>query len=359
MEKSGKGLCITLAALLCSACGGVSSHSAVGQLSRGLIGQNGVFLNGMDWNGVWLNGSEWNGVFLNGYDFNGVYLNGLDWNGIELKGSSVSGVEVRGTVLEGFLADGTAVRGEGFIGAEFDVHLRNEASVRLRIDNIRRHPDPKHEDVLLYSISAPGNNGERVSICYSADGSPAEATVVAGRWDLATGTKISSSPKYASFACIGVGAIAKCVIMGYKPWRSVGGVWLEDRHQACTRMVRADYCGDGTPHTVNGTPIDVYDGIGVQAPDTNWPVDAEWGPNGALCVNNPRSANPEEPVPACIAERGLRRSDCGALTDGTFQYGGLLANKYLSHGKFQPVAGASRDDGQPEEALSAALRDAP
>jgi len=347
MEKSGKGLCITLAALLCSACGDVSSQSRVGQLSRGLIGQNGVFLNGLDWNGMFLNGLDWNGMFLNG----------LDWNGLELNGSLLTGVEVRGTSLEGLLADGTAVSGEGFIGAEFDVHLSNEISVRLRIDNIRRHPDPKHEDVLLYSISATGNNGERVSICHSADGSPVEATVVAGRWDLATGTKISSSPKYASFACIGVGAIAKCVIMGYKPWRTVGGVSLEDSHQACTRMVRADYCGDGTPHTVNGTPIDVYDGIGVQAPDTNWPVDAEWGPNGALCVSHPRSAYPEEPAPACVAERGLRRADCGRVTDGSFLYGGLLANKYRGQIELAPPAGSARNEVQPSESFSAELRD--
>src|SRR5215813_13851944 len=94
MEKSGKGLCITLAAVLCGACGQVSSHSPVGQLSRGLIGQNGVFLNGMDWNGIFLNGLDWNGQHLNGYDFNGLFLNGFEWNGLEVNGSSVSGVEV-------------------------------------------------------------------------------------------------------------------------------------------------------------------------------------------------------------------------------------------------------------------------
>jgi hypothetical protein len=122
-------------------------------------------------------------------------------------------------------------------------------------------------------------------------------------------------------------------------------------------MVRADYCGDGTPHTVNGTPIDVYDGIGIQAPDTNWLVDAEWGPDGALCVNSPRSAGPDQPPPSCFVERGMRRSDCGTLKDGSFQYGGLLANKYQGPSNSQPVASNLRHDEQSPETLSAELRD--
>lgn len=32
-----------------------------------------------------------------------------------------------------------------------------------------------------------------------------------------------------------------------------------DYHQVCTRMVCADYCGNGIGHTQNSTPIDVYD----------------------------------------------------------------------------------------------------
>ena len=304
----GKGLWILLAALLCAACGGLSNEPPTGQLSQGLTGENGMTLNGM---------------MLNGLDWNGIMLNGLDWNGIML-----NGVSLNGTSLEAVLDDGTLVSGEDFIGTEFDAILTDGSSVRLRIDDIRRHPDPSNQDVLLYSISAEGDEGVRVPLCHAADGSPVEATVVAGRWDFATGEKISSSTDEATFACVGIGAIAKCMMWGYKPWVSVGGISLEDSHQACTRMVRADYCGDGTPHTVNGTPIDIYDAIGVQSPDTDWPVDAEWGPNGALCVNNPRSANPEDPPPGCIAERELRHADCGTITDGSLQYGGLLADKY-------------------------------
>ncbi len=36
------------------------------------------------------------------------------------------------------------------------------------------------------------------------------------------------------------------------------------QHAACTRMVTADYCGDGTSHTVTGRPIDVFDHYWVE-----------------------------------------------------------------------------------------------
>ena len=59
--------------------------------------------------------------------------------------------------------------------------------------------------------------------------------------------------------CTG-GAIGKCVRWGYKPWRSgPDGVALWDYHQACVRMVRADYGGDGVGHTRDNTPVDVFD----------------------------------------------------------------------------------------------------
>ena len=35
-------------------------------------------------------------------------------------------------------------------------------------------------------------------------------------------------------------------------------------HQACTRLVRADYCGNGVYHTATGTSIDVYDSLNIQ-----------------------------------------------------------------------------------------------
>jgi hypothetical protein len=92
--------------------------------------------------------------------------------------------------------------------------------------------------------------------------------------------------------------------MGYKPWNG-----LADHHQACTRMVRADYCGDGTAHTLNGRAINLYDGLGVQVDTLNWSFEAEWTPDGARCIVNRRAKDLLASVPACLRDKIF--SDCG------------------------------------------------
>ena len=78
---------------------------------------------------------------------------------------------------------------------------------------------------------------------------------------------------------------------GYKPWKTrADGTPLWDLHQACTRMLRADYCGDGTPHTRDGTPVDVYDTVGIQSPQpgSELSFEAGWRADGAICVRKVR-----------------------------------------------------------------------
>lgn len=59
------------------------------------------------------------------------------------------------------------------------------------------------------------------------------------------------------------GAQGKCVRFGYSPRQRL------DAYNACVRMVRADYCGDGTSTTGGGTLIDAYDALGVQRSESN------------------------------------------------------------------------------------------
>jgi hypothetical protein len=83
------------------------------------------------------------------------------------------------------------------------------------------------------------------------------------------------------------------VRLGYKPWKnSRDGVSLWELHQACTRMLRADYCGDGTPHTRDGTRVEVYDTMGIQSPepDSGLSFEAGWRADGAVCVRKVRIA---------------------------------------------------------------------
>jgi hypothetical protein len=67
---------------------------------------------------------------------------------------------------------------------------------------------------------------------------------------------------------------------------------MADYHQACTRMTRADYCGDGSSFTKDGTLIDMSDALGVESFETESRADfapeASWGPTGATCVSKTR-----------------------------------------------------------------------
>jgi hypothetical protein len=78
---------------------------------------------------------------------------------------------------------------------------------------------------------------------------------------------------------------------GYKPWvRAADGTPLWDHHQACVRMFRADYCGDGVPTTRDGTMIDMYGGLGLEVEEGGRGLrfEAGWGKDGAVCVARPR-----------------------------------------------------------------------
>jgi ADYC domain len=108
-------------------------------------------------------------------------------------------------------------------------------------------------------------------------------------------------------------AAAKCERFGYDRETA------PDHHAACVRMVRADYCGDGTSWTRNGAAINFYDSLGIHADATDWPVDAAWAPDGAICTNHIRDFQPG--APPCVEE--LHDPACGGFEDGA-----LLINEY-------------------------------
>ncbi|WP_437746996.1 ADYC domain-containing protein [Sorangium sp. So ce1504] len=66
---------------------------------------------------------------------------------------------------------------------------------------------------------------------------------------------------------------------------------MSELHAACVRMVSADYCGDGTSATIEGTPIDVWDTAGVHTKEPDSPghgFEAAWTSKGAVCVDHLR-----------------------------------------------------------------------
>ena len=163
---------------------------------------------------------------------------------------------------------------------------------------------------------------------------PVQATAVGGQWDyhegqLGDGRKLIDQGNAAyntkiTFACTN-GAIGKCVEAAhYKPWAAAatGGQPLtpppdselkcyartqELVHEACVRMVRADYCGNGVSHTVEGVGIDLWDESRINPAQSEdvWGQEAEWTPNGARCLNDAvmgRTSHDGERVDAYLAK---------------------------------------------------------
>ena len=123
-------------------------------------------------------------------------------------------------------------------------------------------------------------------------------------------------PREVTFACAaanpahiteeewgGMGALGKCL-----DWPLGGGAFgfpptssSADEFEACIRMVRADYCGDGVSHTKDGTLIDPYRATAfpTHVPLPAFILEANWDPKGAVCIIHARYVSLP---PACQAK---------------------------------------------------------
>ena len=150
-------------------------------------------------------------------------------------------------------------------------------------------PQAPDREVYLYTVNyQEPNNSQWHNLCQPDANNLAKAMLLSGEWN-ETGTHIDNDR--VTVACTS-GVLAKCVRWGYKPWQTVQGVSLRDYHQTCTRMARADYCGNGISHTKDGTQIDIYDRLGIQQPEPqdNQEIvfEAAWGVNGAVLLARTR-----------------------------------------------------------------------
>ena len=276
-----------------------------------------------------------NGVSRNGAQVNGLTLNGVRLNGTQLESTAPDGnpPAAAGTTLAATSADGTALpmvivsrsnKGIAYQGSFYksnrDVwwnivhwgipHAANVVGVAMPATTpnmcvqkvVAAMPACSTQAWTKACVvtaktlcrSKPEQAQLRVaygeSICGNDDrGKPRQAIFLGGDWDGNSGTqgaggKIADAESGAiSIGCRKVGAIAKCVDFGYKPWVSPA---MDDMHQACVRMVRADFCGDGTPWTIDGNLIDIADVLAIQTPDSkDFVFEATWTKAGATFLN--------------------------------------------------------------------------
>lgn len=264
--------------------------------------QANVVTNGFTINGFTINGFTINGFTINGLTLNNENVSGFTMRRLNLSSGPVTGLTLTGSQFRGTSASGKAMSGLDFVGAV--AQLRTDASknappsdYRLRFDNIYLDTQAPGGDVYLYDVSyARSGDTTWQSLCADANGAPVAAVPISNYWNEKTGDRIDNS-NVITFACIS-GALGKCVRLGYRPWaqvsncttRSCSQVLLNNHHQACTRLIRADYCGNGKSYTLNGTLIELYDALNpqIQKQTMGWNVEARWTAQKAECIDDAR-----------------------------------------------------------------------
>ncbi len=302
----------------------------------------GPVLQGMILNGPVLQGPVLQGPVLQGPVLQGPVLQGIVLNGPVLQGPVLQGPVLQGSLFTGYvLKNGVQVlaSGQDFVGSTWDLRVGqvDEQGHELVEDYVLRfdaiYPSAEQPDAYLYNIvHRPKAGGAWKPLCTDGNGGMVPAIPLKNYWNLETGDRIDDA-NVITFACKNA-VLAKCVLWGYRPWASAlrcknpdhpkakecAQMPLTDYHQACTRMARADYCGDGTPWTVEGTPIDLWDHLtpSIETPTTNWTIEAEWNPDGAFCVDDIRQQawKKDGMYPSCFLDKKGKPEkigNCGSL----------------------------------------------
>jgi hypothetical protein len=198
-------------------------------------------------------------------------------------------VAVEGTQFRLLSPDGTTVPQGALPGTVLTLGDGSGAQRRIRIDAVERDPSDPAGEVTLYALSIEDPvSGEWRNACLPDREGRRLGFPLAGHFT-AEGD-YEPAPGRLLITCT-AGADGKCVRFGYKPWaKAPDGTALLPYYQACVRLVRADYAGDGRGTTRNGQPVDIYDRLGVQAPanDPAYEFEAGFGPAGAVCVRHVR-----------------------------------------------------------------------
>jgi hypothetical protein len=274
---------LTSALLALAACSGGPGPQTPSEAHQALTATNGDGLNGDGLNGDGLNGDGLNGPSL------GTHVESVTYASAMRHGAAIGPAWLDGSQLMARVGMKTLV-GQAMAGVTFTGRSDTGKDVTLRVEAAWQDAPP-NEDVWEYDVRyLDPAQGTWWPLCQDATGAPIPAIAVDGYWSYARGVPGGGAKtedgEHFTFACKGVGAIGKCILpFGYKPWATVNGVPVDRYHQTCVRMVRADFCGDGMPHTTDGRRIDLYDGLGIQQDTEPWFFEAEWDENGARCFS--------------------------------------------------------------------------
>ena len=256
------------------------------------------------------NGSSANGISPALISPNG----GASGSPIRLSSVRATGKRANGTPIT-IAGTGAPLAGASLVGTTWTGNVSDGTTVALRIDEAAAGTGA-NADLWSYRVSAAFDGTWR-PLCVDAAGVTGFADSVRGSWNLAEGVigggAYRAETSEFTIACRG-SAIAKCVELGYTPWTG-----HSTELAACVRALRGDYCGDGTPLTVDGTLVNIYDSSGISPDSVAWIPEAEWTPDGASCVASKPAARFSQlghHKPWCFPRALQPRSTCGSGFSG-------------------------------------------
>jgi hypothetical protein len=196
-------------------------------------------------------------------------------------------LEAVGTAFRATLSDGSVKEGRALAGTVLVFRINGEP-VRIRIASIAPDPGDKTGTLLLHDFRLAATDEP---LCGPAPDGTQLGFPLAGHTE-PDGRFVETEPAAFELVCTS-GGQGKCVRFGYRPWeQAANGGGMREYFNACVRMLRADYCGDGNGWTRDGTMIDLWDDRGIQTSDSGsdaaFSFEAGWTPEGAVCVAHSR-----------------------------------------------------------------------
>lgn len=311
-------LLLSLLTLSLAACAGEAQRYVAepATATAPLVVDQGGQMQGGQMQGGQMQGGQMQGAPLGGQDAGVEDPLAHSYAGMTLGGSALEAVRIeRGALvaertvpLHGKSASLTTretLRGTQLAGAELQAVTSAGVTLRHRIAEVLAEDG----DTFLYRVEQQNTDGTWSTWCAADAAGAAAAIPVAAVFDK-SGSRHESTTRF-TFGCTS-GAIAKCYRWGYKPWMEhpSSSTVMRELHWACTRLARADYCGDGTPHTRDGTLINVWDTLSNPGPiqQHGEPMDgmlfeAGWSTRGAVCLSKQRWLTLSPDVAAACPDR--------------------------------------------------------